>query len=211
MDRERETQTDSDRAKAGVPTGLRPTEPVPPAAPSCPPSSRDVTRRMMREIVGAGAAGGLVAGLAMALVLMVSYAITGPGPLFPLQLIAATLWGHATFELGGGAAIAGLLIHLVVSAGWGVLFAAMLPRGATLAMTVALALIFSMGVFVIMTYLVLPWTNWIMWDAVAQGWFFLLHLVYGAVLVVTLPLRHRARYANTTSQVPASALRRSEV
>src|SRR5918995_1465195 len=85
------------------------------------------------DTVLAGALAGAIGGIVVALIAMISAAGSGMDTLSPIRLIGATFVGPGALE--GGASIIGfgLLLHLVVSTGWGILFAAILPRGTSVA------------------------------------------------------------------------------
>lgn len=82
----------------------------------------------------AGLSGGLLGGLGMVVIAIAYGLISGRGVWFPVNLIAATLlrgWQAASldvlmrFSLAG--VVVGLLIHLGMSMGLGLVFAALLP------------------------------------------------------------------------------------
>jgi hypothetical protein len=151
-------------------------------------SARPV-RRSWRDVVAAGAATGLLAGVFMALVAMVKSAILELGVWLPMKQIAAVFWGVEALIGGAGAAAVGALIHLAVSAAWGILFAAMVgprTRGGT---ALAFGLAYGALVWMVMAFFVLPLVNPVMSarTELITFPFFLYHLIFGAVLAL-IPL-----------------------
>lgn len=161
-----------------------------------------VGRPAARDIWGPGAASGVVGAVAMGLIWMIVSAARGLGFWMPMKLISATFVGADAILGGAGSIVLGVVVHLIVGASFGIIFAALLRRGVTPAAELLLALLYSTVVFFVMTYLVLPWANEVMYLAVNKGWFFLYHLVYGAGLALVLPMR-RAIHGRT--RLPASA------
>ncbi len=143
---------------------------------------------------GGGVGAGIVAALAMGLFAMIVFAARGQGFFTPLELMGATLMREEALEWTFWAVLLGLGIHLVLGAIFGVIFAAFARGMRTMAMRVAAGLAYGAIIFLVMTYLVLPWANpWLM-AAIEPGWFFLYHLAFGLVLPLALPSRAPAVY-----------------
>lgn len=90
------------------------------------PEAPEVNAVPVRETVLAGILSGLAGGAAMLVVLAVSTRLAGLGWVHPLEAIGTTLVGPGA--AGGAAAIAaGLFLHAVTSAGFGIALALILP------------------------------------------------------------------------------------
>lgn len=143
-----------------------------------------MTHTRRRLIFTGGAVAGLVGGVLVAALLGLTRAAHGQDFWTPLKVAAYPFMGDRTLHLGFDAAAvgAGLLAHLVVSAIWGVLFAAFtfgLPRWATVGFGAAWGLI----VLFVMTYLVLPLSGAMrVEDGMAVRPAVVEHLVFGLVV-----------------------------
>lgn len=142
-----------------------------------------------------GAVAGLAAGAAMMLVCSVWHAVLENGVWTPAREIACSLYGLEALILGGQAVAAGLLVHALVSMAWGILFSALLPRGASGWTAAWTGAAYGAGVWGIMTYGILPWANDVMRARVAMlpephlyG-----HLAYGLCLGLVPVLRRLTR------------------
>ncbi len=159
-------------------------------------------RSTIAEVVEAGSIAGLVGGLAM-LVVAVAYSVgAGHGALAPLHAIAATVVGStAATEMSPLAVgVAGAIVHALVAIGFGVVFAALMPRSVPAAPAFALAEFAGVSILVLMSLVVLPLVNPVarshfMWgsspDAVPVVIAFAMHLAYGAGLSLSPWLRRR--------------------
>ncbi len=147
-----------------------------------------------REIIAPGILAGAVAAAVMALFAMIVAAATGNGFLRPMKLIAAVfLGGQAAMTGGAGAVILGLAIHMAFGIGFGLIFAALLPRDWNAGVELGAGLVYGVVVFLLMTYIVVPWSNPFMAVRIQHGWFFLYHLAFGATLVLVWPFREAIR------------------
>src|SRR4051794_21623737 len=91
---------------------------------------------------------GQVAGLIMAVVVMAVFTLfLGTGPLYPVQVIGAAVFGEAALKgLNIGAILAGLVLHQAgPSLLWGVVFALAARRFATIDVKQALLLGLAIG------------------------------------------------------------------
>lgn len=153
---------------------------------------RSLARPTGRQIFAPGIAAGIVAAVAMAVFAMIVSAARGAGFFAPMRLIAAAVLGLDALTAGGGAAILGMAIHLAVGAGFGLLFAAMLPSGVSGLAKIGAGLLYGLGIFVVMTFLVLPWVDLPMSATLSVGWFLLYHLAFGLALVGALEATRRS-------------------
>jgi hypothetical protein len=146
-----------------------------------------------RALAIAGAEAGLISGLVMILSMMVYTAAIGEGFLFPAKEIAATFMGVEAIIGGVGTVLLGLAIHLAVSAAWGAAFSLMLAPNSSTGSAIGWGIAYAVGIWLVMTYVALPFFDPVMSDRVAlySGWWFALHLVYGAVLGITPELAER--------------------
>jgi hypothetical protein len=152
------------------------------------------------EVIEAGAVAGLAGGVAMALFATTYAAATGLGFWTPVSAIAATVLGTAVFDVGVGAVLVGLAIHLFVSVAIGILFAFCAPRALPPAPALALGTFVGVLILVVMTFVVLPLVSpsvraQLMWGsaphAIPVVIAFVMHLIYGAGLALAPSLRRQ--------------------
>lgn len=132
-----------------------------------------------------GAAAGMIAGAAMAMVAMIRAAAVGLGFWLPPKQIAGVIYGVDAL-IGGGSAVAlGLLIHMVMSAAAGILFALVAYRLSTMT-SLLVGMVYGVLVWAVMTWLALPLVNQVMLDRVMvmPNWWFVYHLIFGGMLIV---------------------------
>lgn len=156
--------------------------------------------------ISGGALSGFIAGCAMLAFAMLSGAILGDGPLAFLRSVSCAVYGVDGLVAGGGALMAGLLIHLTVSCCWGMLFSSILPEESTSWTALWTGALYGIGVWAVMTFGVLPWADGVMrarMDLLPDWWFYQ-HLVYGACLLGTPFLRRR-----TAASVGVGSVRRA--
>jgi len=136
-------------------------------------------------VVGSGVAAGIIAGIVMAVWAMTTSAITGAGFWIVPQLIAGMFYGPLTLVRGATTVVIGTLIHVVVSAGFGALFALMVGwRAGADGRMLAWGLAYGLAIWLVMSFGVLPLVNPTMSARVALtpvNWFFE-HLLFGVVL-----------------------------
>ncbi|HET9179248.1 MAG TPA: hypothetical protein VFQ24_12900 [Terriglobia bacterium] len=154
-----------------------------------------------RAVLRGGIAGGVIAGLPMLAFAMVHAEITGAGFSSPLRWIAASLGDVCALIMAGeargststpGVLFTGAIIHLLFSAGWGIVFVRLFPRLRGIA-ALGVGLLYGVGVWVVMTWGVLTWLDRPMYDRVqlVAGAFFMQHLVYGGCLALAPCLARR--------------------
>jgi uncharacterized membrane protein YagU involved in acid resistance len=159
-------------------------------------------RTTAMEIIEAGTIAGLIGGVAMAAVGTGYAAAAGLGFWEPIHAITATLVGSAAAAdmTATASIVAGLVVHLFVSVGFGVVFAALMPRTVPDAPALALGTFAGVAILFIMSLVILPLLNPVarsrlMWGS-AHGeipvWVaFAMHIVYGAGLALVPRLRQR--------------------
>jgi hypothetical protein len=154
----------------------------------------DRARFDVRGVIIGGGVAGILAGSVMAMAAMFYAAANGSGFFSPVRSIAATWYGPNALVGGAGVLIAGLVTHLGTSAFGGVVFAA-LPSSRKSAITALLSgLVWGVVVWAILSFAVMPWLNPTMYAGTVgrePGWWFVFHLFYGGMLVVTPGLVRR--------------------
>lgn len=138
-------------------------------------------------VVFGGSASGLLAGLAMAITAMVYATATDMGAWLPVRQVAALWYGVDALIGGDGMVMVGVLTHLIVAMGWGVVFAALTSRRSGVGVSLVAGLAFGTILWALMTFVVLPLVNPVMYERtrlIPVVWY-ALHLVYGGFLLVT--------------------------
>lgn len=161
-----------------------PTEPDPLAAEAQP---------IFGATVLTGVLAGFIAGMSMLAFAIASHWALDNGASTPLLEISCVLHGPKGMLGGGPEATLGFLIHSIVSASWGIVFAALFPRRGSPWTALWTGTVFGVAVWAVMTYGVLPWANETMSVRVSMlpEWFFYEHLAFGATLFVLPLLRRR--------------------
>lgn len=153
-------------------------------------SRRD--NKLAATLIG-GALSGIFAGFVMMVAALIHAGAAGAGLWLPLRLVATPWYGLEA--LVGDAAVVGvgLLTHLGVSAVFGVLFAAITSRRSTVGASLLSGAAFGAVLWLLMTWVVLPLVAPPLyeWTRLAPLWWFTLHLIFGASLLLT-PALERA-------------------
>jgi hypothetical protein len=166
----------------------------------------------------AGGAGGLIAGIAMGMFMMIDSAATGMGFWSPLEVCMASfvyrseaamiekemmMHPGAPMMMGPlnvGHLAVGALLHMGFSIVVGLAFAlilfALARAGVALVRSlpgfVAASVVGAGALYFVMMYLVLPWANPLMCHATSRTPFFISHLVFGAIFgLLAWPLGER--------------------
>jgi hypothetical protein len=142
---------------------------------------------MNRQVLFRGALGGMVGGMAMAMWSMIVLWLNGSGFWRPLNLIAHTFWRDSPLDAKFcfSSALAGLVIHMMMSMMVGVVFALGVQR-----IHGSLAAVTGLGMIVgIMIWVVIQFGVWRVVDADAAmaftPWVFAVgHAMFGAVTVL---------------------------
>jgi hypothetical protein len=145
-----------------------------------------------REIVGTGVVAGIIGGMLMAMIMMVATAAGGMGLLAPLRLIAATFYGKDAMT-GGGPLIVGLMVHMMNSMVFGVLFAWTAGRRLAALPALMAGVAFGVAIWAVMTFGGLPMLNPMMRERVAMMpvvWF-VAHVAFGMGVGSAPALRRR--------------------
>jgi hypothetical protein len=143
------------------------------------------------EVVKAGALAGVIGGLVMAAYAMVAAAVLGQGPFAVPQLIGATFRGPEALLRGPGVIAWGVLLHVFVSAGFGVLFATLVRRDTPRGVAMLSGVAYALGIFVLMMFVVTPVVNPVMANRVSMmiGTMLVMHVLYGLGLGFTPAFR----------------------
>lgn len=150
-----------------------------------------------KELVIPGVLGGVVAGVSGLILASVLSALSGHGPFWPLRLIGATVYRNEDNLHGTAPVLIGLGLLLLASAALGVIFAAIVPRGAPWHTSTVAGLSYGLVIFLLTQWLVLPWLDPVFFRNVPAIALLACDLVYGAVLPVVISLRHNATAEDT--------------
>lgn len=153
-----------------------------------------VERQELARVSGGGIAAGLIAGLFLVLLLLVSMAAKGQN-LWPAFKGASAPFFHARAMQPGfdaGPVLVGAICHFVISAGWGLLFA-IIAYGLSRWATIVAGALWGIVVWLGMYYVLMPLVGL---GAMARGVpvavAILQHMLFGLVVgVAFLPFQHR--------------------
>ena len=154
-----------------------------------------------------GIVAGIIAGVVMAMFSMGYAGMMGMGFLTPLRLLAGPLYGVDALIGGAGVLLVGLMVHMMVSAMYGVIFAALVGRRTSGGAAAGWGLLYGAVVWAVMRYGVVPITDSTMNDRipVMAGAFFFEHLLFGIVLGITPALVRRFSTQTTPAPVTRAA------
>lgn len=152
-------------------------------------------------LVEAGVVAGLVGGTLMALVAMIRAAAVGLGFWLPMKLVSGVYLGVDTLLGNGGVVLLGIVTHLVVASFWGAVFTLVTRGRLRFQVAFGTGLFYGAGVWLVMTYLVLPWADRTMFDRVnlSMGWFFFYHLLFGAALSLSPAMARSSKGSSRSS------------
>lgn len=134
-----------------------------------------------------GVSAGFRAGLVMACLFVGREVLEGPGAGYPARLVAAAWMGEAAFDPGVWPILMGAATHFVISALLGAVFAALIGRGMRAATALGAGMMYGIGVWLGMTYFVVPVMDPLMsaFIETVPFWWLALHLAFGACLMET--------------------------
>jgi hypothetical protein len=141
-------------------------------------------------LLGWGALAGLIGGIVMAMFMMVVTALTGMGFLAPLYAIAATFNSPWAMTKGFDPVpvVIGLMVHMMNSIIFGLIFALLLgwiaPRALALPVSAVAGMVWGLIVLGVNQLLVLPALDRPMLTATngVFGWWLIAHLMFGLAL-----------------------------
>jgi hypothetical protein len=145
-----------------------------------------------KEIIGAGVVAGIIGGMLMAMIMMMATAAGGMGLFAPLRLIAAMFYGKDAMT-AGGPLLVGLMVHMMNSMVFGVLFAWIVGRRLAAFPALMAGVTFGVAIWAVMTFGGLPMLNPMMRERVAMmpvAWF-VAHLAFGMGVGSAPALRRR--------------------
>jgi len=133
-------------------------------------------------VIGAGIAAGIIGGGVMAAFMTVYAAITRDDMLMPLRVLGATFYGPgALAENNAGILVWGFAVHLLTSSVLGVIFAWLAVPGIPPRAALVSGIVYGMLVLLVMTYLVLPWSNPTLYNRIPMmmsAWW-MAHILFG--------------------------------
>jgi hypothetical protein len=131
---------------------------------------------------------GAIAGLLMALAAMIHFAAYAQRFSALFKLFAGVLFGFAAVDGGPWVVITGIFLHLLVSLLLGILFALIVGTRLSVALVFIIGVTFSIIVWAISTFLILPWANpllYLTFVITTRYWWFFYHVIYGVGLILT--------------------------
>jgi hypothetical protein len=164
----------------------------------------DRARFDVRGVIIGGGIAGILAGIVMAMAAMFYAAANGSGFFLPVRSIAATWYGANALLGGAGVLIAGLATHLGTSAFGGVVFAALPSSRKSANVALLSGVVWGVVVWAILSIAVMPWLNPTMYAGTVGSepvWWFVLHLIYGGMLVLTPGLVRRVSARPSAAEV----------
>lgn len=141
-----------------------------------------------------GSLAGVLGGIFMGVAATLWSNASGMGASAPWQNIAATFYGPMAFLGAAGVTTIGVLWHLTVAGGMGVILAVLARRVKSAGKLFILGIVYGTAVWAVMTYVFVPVFDQTMAariPMVAVMWFFL-HWIYGAFTGVFIPPLRRA-------------------
>jgi hypothetical protein len=153
---------------------------------------------LAREIIIAGALAGILGGLLMAVWGAFATAAKSLGWLAVPQMIGATFMSPDALLHPIALAVWGTVLHLLVSAAWGILFASLVRRETPPLASLIAGLAYAIGIFLLMAFVVVPVTNQVMADRTPMmlGNLFIMHLLFGVGVSIAPLLRRRLARAD---------------
>jgi hypothetical protein len=150
------------------------------------------------EIIGAGVAAGVIGGVVMAVWGALATTAKGLGFFAIPQLIGATFMKPDSLLHPVAMTLWGTVLHLLVSAAWGVLFASLIRRETPPGASLLAGLAYAIGIFLLMVFVVVPVTNQVMADrsSMLLGNLFIMHLLFGACVSLAPMFRRRIAYGS---------------
>jgi hypothetical protein len=115
-------------------------------------------------------------------------------------VIGATFVGPTALVGGAGILLWGLAVHMMASAAFGVIFAALMRRETPPSTALLAGLAYGLAVMVVMTWVVVPFTNHVMHDRIPLMWgsWIIQHALFG--VGVSLAPYFRRRFSGTEGQ-----------
>ncbi|NOK21658.1 hypothetical protein [Corallococcus carmarthensis] len=140
-----------------------------------------VTWNPLRDAVLPGALAGTLGAFAMAVLACAFSAVLHGEPWRPALLVSGLFFRDGAAR-GAGAVLLGLCIHFAVAGGLATGFTLLLPRRGTAVAALCLGLLYSLGLWAMMTWLVIPFASPPLSREAPSALLFLLHIAFGAAL-----------------------------
>lgn len=147
-----------------------------------------------RRYWGRSAAFGAVGGWTMMILLMTLSYWADAGFWFPLKAVAGVQYGVRALIGADEVILTGVLNHTLASLFFGLGFAVLIRRVQVLSESLLSGLLYGIGVWALMSYLILPFVNAPMLARLefAEGWWFSAHLIFGSIVGLNRPAKRRA-------------------
>ncbi|RKH56735.1 hypothetical protein [Corallococcus aberystwythensis] len=136
---------------------------------------------LLRDAVLPGALAGTLGAFAMAVLACAFTAVLHGEPWRPALLVAGLFLRDGSAH-GAVAVLLGLFIHFAVAGGLATNFALLLPRRGTAVSALCLGLLYSLGLWAVMTWLVIPFASPPLSREAPSALLLLLHVAFGAAL-----------------------------
>ena len=146
-----------------------------------------------RDRAGAGAVAGVVAGLVFAALSMMYAAVAGPGVWAPPRMIATIVGFEMAPVFGAVPVIVGLMLHMMLSAIYGAVFAVVMGSAGR-ALVLGAGIAFGLTLYVINFHVFTQLEQFAAFRMMAGNWFEIaVHAVFGLLLAAGY-LRWRDRH-----------------
>ncbi|RKG64020.1 hypothetical protein D7V80_28490 [Corallococcus sp. CA054B] len=136
---------------------------------------------IVRDVVLPGALAGTLGAFAMAVLACAFSGVLQGAPWRPALLVAGLFFRDGTAQ-GFGGVLLGLFIHVAVAGGLATGFAMLLPRRGTAVAALCLGVLYGMGLWAVMTRLMIPFASPPLSREAPSAMLFLLHIAFGAAL-----------------------------
>ena len=156
-----------------------------------------------------GVVAGLIGGIPMGIAASFKASTVGFSMGLPMEQVAALFYGVDALLGGASVLTVGVSIHLVTSMVYGGIFGIIFVRVRSAAVALIVGLIYGIAIWAFMTYFVLHQINTTMGVRVAliPFWWFIYHLIYGAMLGFTPLLANAFGAAEPSSLATAETVR----
>lgn len=136
---------------------------------------------LVRDVVLPGALAGTLGAFAMVVLACAFSGVLHGEPWKPALLVSGLFFRDGTAH-GVFAVLLGLFIHFSVAGGLATGFAMLLPRRGTAVAALCLGVLYGMGLWTVMTWLMVPFASPPLSREAPTSMLFLLHLAFGAAL-----------------------------
>ncbi|MBN9681508.1 MULTISPECIES: hypothetical protein [unclassified Corallococcus] len=134
-----------------------------------------------RDVVLPGALAGTLGAFLMAVLACAFSGVLYGEPWRPALLVAGLFFRDGTAH-GAGGVLLGLFIHFAMAGGLATGFALLLPRRGTAVAALCLGVLYGMGLWAVMSRLMIPFASPPLSREAPSAMLFLLHIAFGAAL-----------------------------